>query len=368
MKIAIDIRSAAGEKAGKGWFTFNIVRNLLKIDRKNEYILYCSDFVAGFEEFKNAKQKRISGSGIFWHIKTAIEIYKEKINIFFAPTSFIIPILLPKSVRSIVVVHDLVAFLFPKTHNKKAVFIEKLLLKTALKKAYKVVTVSKNTKKDIIEKFAVDEQKIEVIPCAAAEGYGKVNEDILKEFKEKTNLPDKFFLAVGTIEPRKNYVNLIKAFALIKDRFPEYYLIIVGKNGWDYEPVYEEIRKNYLQKYVHILGYLSEKSLVNLYNLAECLVFPSFYEGFGIPPLEAMKSQCPVISSFTSSLPEVVGDSALLIDPESPSQLAEAMVKVLMDEGLRNTLKEKGLAQCEKFSWAISAGSLHEVIHKMPKK
>ncbi len=368
MKIAIDIRSAGGEKAGKGWFTFNIVRNLLKIDRKNEYILYCADFVAGFEEFKNAKQKRIRGKGIFWHINSAIDIYKEKADIFFAPTSFIIPILLPRSIKSIVVVHDLVAFLFPKTHNKKAVFIEKLLLKTALKKAYKVVTVSKNTKKDIIEKFVVDEQKIEVINCAAGEGYGKVKEDVLKEFADKTNLPAKFFLAVGTIEPRKNYINLIKAFALIKERFPDYYLIIVGKNGWNFEEVYEEIRRNYLQKYVHILGYLSDKSLVNLYNLAEALVFPSFYEGFGIPPLEAMKSDCPVISSCTSSLPEVVGDGALLVDPNSPSQIAEAMVKIIMDSDLKSTLKEKGLKQSEKFSWEASAGKLYEMIHKTPKK
>ncbi len=368
MKIAIDIRSAGGEKAGKGWFTFNIVRNLLKIDRQNEYILYCSDFVAGFEEFKNAKQKRISGKGVFWHINAAIDIYKEKINIFFAPTSFIIPILLPKSIKSIVVVHDLVAFLFPKTHNKKAVFIEKLLLKTALKKAYKVVAVSKNTKKDILEKFGIDERKIKVINCAAGEIYGKIEGEILKEFAAKTNLPEKFFLCVGTIEPRKNYVNLIKAFALIHERFPEFYLIIVGKNGWDYEPVYEEIRKNYLQKYVHILGYLSDKSLVNLYNLAEALVFPSFYEGFGIPPLEAMKSNCPVISSCTSSLPEVVDDAAILVDPESPSQIAEAMVKIIIDQGLKNSLKEKGIIQSEKFSWEASAGKLYEMIHEMPKK
>jgi len=368
MKIAIDIRSAGGEKAGKGWFTFNIVRNLLKIDRKNEYILYCSDFVAGFEEFKNARQKRTRGKGAFWHINTAIDVYKEKVNIFFAPTSFIIPILLPKSIKSIIVVHDLVAFLFPKTHNKKAVFIEKLLLRTAIKKSYKIVAVSKNTKKDIVEKFGTDEQKIKVISCAAGEVYGKVGEEKLKEFAEKTNLPAKFFLAVGTIEPRKNYVNLIKAFALIHERFPDFYLIIVGKNGWDYEPVYEEIRKNYLQKYVHILGYLSDKSLANLYNLAQALVFPSFYEGFGIPPLEAMKSHCPVISSCTSSLPEVVDDAALLVDPNSPSQIAEAMVKITTDETLKNTLKEKGLKQCEKFSWESSAGKLYEMIHEIPKK
>ncbi|MDP2642409.1 MAG: glycosyltransferase family 1 protein [Candidatus Peregrinibacteria bacterium] len=368
MKIAIDIRSAAGEKAGKGWFTFNIVRNLLKIDRKNEYTLYCSDFVAGFEEFKNAKQKRIRGKGILWHINTVVDAYKEKTDAFISPTSFIVPILLPKRIKSIIVVHDLVAFLFPKTHNKKAVFIEKLLLKTALKKAYKVITVSKNTKKDVIEKFGTDEGKIEVITCAAGEEYGKVGEEILKEFAKKTNLPEKFFLAVGTIEPRKNYVNLIKAFSLIKDRFPDYYLIIVGKNGWKFEPVYEEIRKNYLQKYVHILGYLSEKSLVNLYNLAEALIFPSFYEGFGIPPLEAMKSLCPVISSCTSSLPEVVGDSALLVDPESPSQIAEAMVKIIMDEALKTTLKEKGLNQSAKFSWESSADKFYEILHKMPKR
>ena len=153
MKIAIDIRTAGGEKTGKGWFTFHITQNLLKLDRENQYILYVKDKIPGFEEFKNAKLKQIKGQSIFWHRNVAKDVKKENVDIFFAPSSYIIPALLPKSIKSVLTIHDLVAFLFPETHNKKATLIEKLFLKKALKKADHVVTVSNNTKKDVLEKF-----------------------------------------------------------------------------------------------------------------------------------------------------------------------------------------------------------------------
>lgn len=365
MKIAIDIRTAGGEKTGKGFFTFHLVQNLLKIDQKNEYILYTKEKIPGFEQFKNATLKTIKGANIFWHFNTAKDAKKENVDIFFAPTSYITPIFLDQKIKVIIAVHDLVAFLFPNTHNKKAVFIEKLLLKRALKKADKVIAVSQNTKRDLLSHFKLPENKIDVIYCAAGEEFKPLNKENLQEFIKETQLPKKFFLAVGTIEPRKNYINLVKAFSVVKQKFPHYHLIIVGKNGWDYDPVYQEIRENYLTKNVHILGYLSGKNLVNLYNLAQALVFPSFYEGFGIPPLEAMKCGCPVISSHTSSLPEVVGDSALLIDPSSHLEIAGAMLKIIQNEDLHEKLKNAGLLQARSFSWETSAKNLLDRLPEM---
>ncbi|MBD3360932.1 glycosyltransferase [Candidatus Peregrinibacteria bacterium] len=365
MKIAIDIRTAGGEKAGKGWYTFHIVQNLIKLDHQNQYILYAKNGIPGFEQFKNSKQKIIKGSGFFWHKKVARDVKKENIDIFFAPGSYIIPAILPGSVKKIIAVHDLVTFYFPDTHNKKAVLIERLYLKKALKKADRILASSKNTKKDILEKFKINPEKIKVIYCAAGENFKPLKKDSLKPVIEKTNLPKNFFLAVGTLIPRKNYPNLLKAFVQIHEKFPDYHLIIVGNKGWDYDEIYKIIQKNYLNKYVHLLGYLSEKSLINLYNLAKALVFPSFYEGFGIPPLEAMKCGCLVIASFTSSIPEVVDEAGILINPENPTEIAGAMAQLITDEDLCEKFRNLGFIQSKKFSWDLSSERLLEIINSI---
>lgn len=370
MKIAIDIRTAGGEKTGKGWFTFHITRNLLKLDRENQYILYVKDKIPGFDDFKNAKIKQIKGRSIFWHRNVAKDVKKENVDIFFAPSSYIIPALLPKSISTVLTIHDLVAFLFPETHNKKITLIEKLFLKKALKKADHVITVSNNTKKDVLEKFKFYKNQISIIYNAANEVYKPVPKESLTSFIKKTNLPQNFFIAVGTLIPRKNYLNLIRALALLNKIHPRtlsgsYHLIIVGGKGWEDKEIINEIRTNYLNKKVHLLGYLSTTSIRNLYNLAKALVFPSFYEGFGIPPLEAMKCGCPVIASFSSSIPEVVGDAALLINPESPEEIAISMKKIVENEDLAETLRNKGFVQSKKFSWTNSAEKLLQIFHNL---
>lgn len=354
MKIAIDIRTAGGEKTGKGFYTFHLVHELLKLDQENEYLLYTDLGVPGFEQFKNAKQKFISSKGIFWHLAVARDCKNQGIDLYWAPTSYITPTFLSNEIKVMITVHDLVAFLFPENHNKKAVFLEKLFLKRALKKCDRVLAVSISTKKDLLEKFDYDEAKIETVYCAASENFQKIPGDELGEFAKESNLPEKFFLAVGTIEPRKNYIRLLRAFAKFSEKRPDIHLIIVGGKGWQYEEVELEIRKNYLTKKVHMLGYLSGTSLVKLYNLASALVFPTLYEGFGIPPLEAMQSGCPVIASNRASLPEVVGDAALMIDPENEDQLAQAMLKIINPE-IASKLSAAGLEQAKKFSWKRSA-------------
>ncbi len=364
MKIAIDIRTAGGEKAGKGWFTFHITQNLLKNDKGNEYILYAKDGIPGFE-FPNAKLKLTKGKGIFWHRNVAKDIKKEKIDLFFAPSSYIIPSLLPKHIKTIIAIHDLVAFLFPETHNKKATFIEKLFLKKAIKKSDHIITVSENTKHDVIKKFKPPKNQITTIYNSANPDYKPVPKESLKDFIKKTNLPRKFFVAVGTLIPRKNYLNLLKALTILQETHPNHHLMIVGGKGWQNEEIHNLIRTNYLNKKVHLLGYLSTTSIRNLYNLATALVFPSFYEGFGIPPLEAMRCGCSVIASYTSSIPEVVGDAALLINPESPEEIAANMKKIIEDEDLQEDLKNRGLLQSKKFSWEDSAHKLLQIIDKL---
>ncbi len=378
MKIGIDIRTAGGEKAGKGRFTFCITRELLKSDHENRYFLYTNSGIAGFEEFKNVEMVIIDAKGWLWHRAVMKDLKKQEIEVFFAPSSFIIPALLSKKsgIKTIITIHDLVSFIFPATHDRKARLIEKIFLKRAIKKATALTTVSENTKRDIIEKFGLAcgaanaaggltgadpaPASIQIILCAASEDFCPT--ECSEEFIQKTNLPEKFFLAVGTIEPRKNYETLIQAFAMIHELHPNHHLLIAGKQGWGSENLEALIRENYLQKYVHFLGYVTNKTLNKLYNLAEALIFPSYYEGFGIPPLEAMQAGCPVISSHSSSMPEVIGEAAIFCDPSSPAEFAKAMETICSSSDLRLDLINKGRIQSKKFSWAASAQKLYTLI------
>jgi glycosyltransferase involved in cell wall biosynthesis len=354
LNIGIDLKSAVGEKTGKGFYAFNIAQNLLKIDSKNNYFIYAPNKIAGFEHFKNCTFREIKSSGIFYHLKTAMTAKRDRVEIFLSPSSYILPLFLSKKTRIITTVHDLVAFLF-KFHNKKAKIIEKICLKWTLKKSDTILAVSSSTKKDLLDHFKVEPKKIKVVYCSASEEFKPVNKEGLKDFIKKTNLPEKFFLSVGTLEPRKNHVNLIKAFAHISKKYSDQHLIIVGKEGWGFEEIYKEVERNNLKNSVHFLGYLSGKSLVSLYNLAEAFVFPSIYEGFGIPPLEAMKCGCPVIVSNNSSLPEVVADAGILVKPEDVNSIALAMEKIIRTPELREEMIKKGLSQSKKFSWEKSS-------------
>ncbi|MFA5829404.1 MAG: glycosyltransferase family 1 protein [Candidatus Gracilibacteria bacterium] len=363
LRIAIDIREAGHEKTGKGWYTYNLVQALLEIDSHNEYILYTDQEKNSYKEFKNAHIKTVKGKSVIWHLNVLKDLKKSPpVDIFFAPTSYIIPCFAPKNLRVIITVHDLVAFLFPGSHNSKAVLIERVTLRKALKKAANVLVVSANTEKDLLDRFHYPKEKIHEVPCATTEFYKEeIGERELTAFKKKHHLPDKFILAVGTLEPRKNFSTLIKSFVIVKRKYPDCKLVIVGKKGWKYKLIEEALKKYQLESDVIFPGYLVDEDLRKMYHLASVFVFPSLYEGFGIPPLEAMACGCPVVSSNVASLPEVIGDSGLLIDPKNAHKWADAVCSLLDNEQTRNMLIERGHRRAEKFSWANSAKIALEV-------
>ncbi len=363
MKIAIDIREAGKQKTGKGWYTYNIVKEILKLDNRNQYLLYGNSKKNPYKDFKNVKFKHIEAGSAKWHFKVIKDIKDKNVDLFFAPTSYIIPAFAPKNLRVIITIHDLVAFLFPSSHNKKAMIVERLTLKKALKKVSDVFVVSENTKKDLLNKFKLlNEQKIHLTPCAASKVFSKpVSEDELIEFKDQKKLPDNFILAVGTLEPRKNISTLIKSYVNIKKWHPEYKLVLVGKKGWKYEQIEETLKKFQVEKDVIFPGYLKDDELQKIYKLAKVFVFPSLYEGFGIPPLEAMASGCPVVSSNKSSLPEVIGEAGILIDPTNAYKMADAISSLIENENVRNMMIDRGYRQAEKFSWSFSAKNALDV-------
>lgn len=365
MRIAIDIRAAAGQKTGKGFYTSSLVHALLNLDSQNEYLLYTDKPQPEFAEYPNATERLVESKGIRWHFAALKDIKKQNVDLFIAPSSYIIPALTPKELKTVMVVHDLVAFLFPQKNNKKAMIIERTTLKKASQKAYKIVTVSENTKKDLLEKFPKIKEKTEVVYPAIANTYKPIDSS-LAEFKEEKNLPKQFFLFVGTLEPRKNIEAILKAHATLidpqKKKHENPHLVVIGARGWQFSKIFQLLNELGTGEYVVFKGYTPEKELNNYYNSAIALVFPSLYEGFGLPALEAMQSACPVITSNKGSLPEVVGEAALMVDPENMQDLAKAMEKIYDDKVLKLELIGKGLEQSEKFSWQKSAKEMLKLI------
>lgn len=365
MNISIDVRTAAGNRAGKGNYTYNLLREILMIDRKNQYFLLHNGENPFEQKADNIHPVYISGRGAFWQVKAFFALRRHKINLHFSPSSYIIPAFLPVSTASIVTIHDLISFKEAKNHQKFATIIERLFLARALKKATYVCPVSENTAKDLHSLFPKLHLQISHIPCAASGQFQPISRDKLVNFATQTNTPAKFFLAVGSIIPRKNYLGLIEAFAVVNKQFPEYKLLIIGSKGWQYEELFQRIDELKIKRHVHFLGHIKDSSLVKLYNLATALVFPSFYEGFGIPPLEAMQSGCPVIASEVSSIPEVVGNAALMIDPNHYQNIVGAMLRLITEKDLREKMREKGLIQAQKFSWNASAKKLLAIINEI---
>ena len=356
MKIAIDVRDADGEKTGKGFFTYGLVAEILAQDKQNQYILYSDKKKSPFPEQSNVEFVTIDIPGVKWHLATLKDLKQRRPDLYIAPTSFIIPALAPRWLKVIPVVHDVVAFLFPGSHSKKAVFVERLTLRRALKKAAMVFVVSENTQNDLMRLFKYPKSSIVEVPCAPHSLYYDelAPADTAKVLK-KYHLPEKFILGVGTLEPRKNFSTLIKSFVLVKRKFPEYKLVIVGKPGWKHQDLPREVKKYGLQNDVIFTGYMKDTDLHHVYQSAEVFVFPSLYEGFGIPPLEAMASGCPVIASNTASLPEVIADAGLLIEPKNSVKIADAIVSLIESPQLRSTLLEKGYHRSKRFTWQESA-------------
>lgn len=366
MKIAIDIRETTNGKAGKGYYTLHLVNELLRLDTQNTYILYTDKPSEIFENNDRVQVKVVSSFiSIFWHKSVLNDAYKENVDIFFAPTSYIIPSIHdPKKIKIIMTVHDLVAFLLPDRHNRKAVITEKAFLKKALEKVAKIITVSKNTKKDLANYFSMDENEIEVIYPGASSAFKPLfgaGMEVVEDFRKAIDLTAPFILGVGTLEPRKNFITLIKSFAQIADDFPDHLLIIAGKKGWYYNDIFKTVQELKIENKVRFFGYVSEEELVKLYNGARVFVYPSLYEGFGLPPLDAMQCGCPVITSNVSSLPEVVGNAAITVNPNDINALAIEIKKVLSDNQLRKKMRDDGLDQAREFSWEKSAKRLLEL-------
>ena len=364
MRIAIDARKL--RDYGIGTYVRNLLRHLARIDRATEYVLLTRpvDVELGRELGENFRTvpERAGPYTIREQVSVPLDLRREGIDLFHAP-HYVLPPLTP--CKSVVTIHDCIHLRFPQyLPNRLAYAYARSSLWAATHRANRVLTVSETSKRDILRYFRVPESKIDVIYNAIDERFHETpSAEEMRHVQERYQLDDPFVLYAGNIKPHKNLERLIEAFHMLRKDggFETVKLLIIGDEISKYATLRRAVHRYKLHKHVRFLGFVSDKTLACLYRLAGVFVFPSLYEGFGLPPLEAMASGTPVITSDQSSLPEVVGDAALLVDPYEAGAIAHAMRRVLTDPALAASLREKGFARVREFSWERSIGRVREI-------
>ncbi len=270
--------------------------------------------------------------------------------------------------KKVVTIHDMVYKAFPETMNSKTRILLNLAMNKSMKRADAVVTDSEFSRSEIMKYFPQYRDKVEVVPCGVDCDMFKPIQDrsIIEKVKANHNINGRYFLYLGTLEPRKNLTRLVKAYEILSRRKEDCpLLVLAGGKGWLYDEIFEEVNKSGLGDKVIFTQYIPGEEICPLMNGAEAFVFPSLYEGFGMPPLEAMACGTPVIVSGSASLPEVVGDCGLIVDAYSEESIADAMGKIADNEELRKQLSEKGIIRAREFSWKKSAEKLYTIYERL---
>jgi len=351
--------------------TENLVKNILKIDKKNEYYLIHSQ-KSNHPIYKLGAKEIIIPANKLKLFKLYRKLFiinnlikKYKLELVHEPSP-ILPII--SGTHFIATVHDIIPLLFPKIVSTRLKIYFQLFFKYQVKRASHLIAVSNYTKNDIIKFLKIPKHKISVVYNGVDKQYKLLNKSLCKKFlQKKYKIPKNFLLYVGTLDPRKNVRLILLAFEKLKRHFPLLKLVIVGKNDWKNYEIVKIIKQLGIQDKVIFTGFVPDEELPSFYNSAAVFVFPSLYEGFGLPPLEAMACGCPVITSNTSSLPEVVGDAGIMVNPHDIKGLANAIEKVLTNKKLRQQMIKNGLKQAKKFSWEKCAKETLKVYEKVLK-
>ena len=368
MKLGIDARVLMDKNySGVSEYAANLLEAILEIDQENEYCLFYNNPKPQEERLSQWQRRnsRIAGSHypnkifnyllqrlFFW---PKLDLFMGSADLVFAPHFNFISV--SRRAPLIVTVHDLSFLRYPEFFSQRKNFWHRSLnVQGLLKRAALVVAVSENTKNDLIELLGLPPERVKVIYSGLNRGVSLDDQEADAQL-QKLNLKPGFILFVGNIEPRKNIAGLIGAYEELRRRYPSLsrQLVLAGAKGWKYRKIFAAWKNSPYRDDIIFLGYVSAAEKAALYRRASLFVYPSFYEGFGFPPLEALRAGLPVVSSNVSSLPEVLGKAALLVNPFRQSEIAEAMHLALTDKPLRQRLISLGREQVEKFSWAKTA-------------
>ena len=368
MKIGIDIRCLTeGRRTGVEEYLISLLENLFYLDKKSEYILFLNSFKKSnadlnwLKKYPNVKLKVFRFPNkllnlLFWYWHwPKIDRMLGGVDVFFMPNISFAGI--SNKTKLVLTIHDLSFEYYPETFSwKRRLWHFFVNPKKLTQKANKIIAVSNSTKNDLANFYGISKEKLAVIYSGVTDKFSVINRNNLKlvQIKEKYKLPYKFVLYLGTIEPRKNITGLIRAFNVLKKkeeaRLGEYKLVIAGAKGWKSKQIFSEIENSPFKRDIIFVGFIEDEDKPAVYNLASLFIYPSFFEGFGFPPLEAMKCGIPVITSNVSSLSEIVDEAGILIDPDKPDEIYQAMNSILLNKSLRENLVKKGLKQSEKFS------------------
>jgi len=370
--IGIDARSPS---TGIRRYTQEVVNEILKLDSVYKYVIFL--LPEDFEKlkFESSNVKKVLADFKWYSLKEQIGmprlIRKEKIDLMHFP-HFNVPVLYRK--KFIVTIHDLILTKFPSVRAttlnpiiyKFKNLAYKFIVKSALKRAEKIIAVSEFTKNDIIEQFGIKKEKIEVTyegvsknlaspQPSLSQGEGEKNQDD-KEVLFRYNIHKPFFFYTGNAYPHKNLEGLVKIYSKVKEKYKDLSLVFVGKEDYFYKRLKEQTNEEII-----FTGFVTDEELTVLYKNALFYIFPSMYEGFGLPPLEAMANGCPVLSSNKSCMPEILGDAVLYFNPENEGEMIEQIKRMVENENLRKDLIQKGYKQVKKYSWEECARKTLEI-------
>jgi len=367
MIIGIDAsRAKSKERTGTENYSLNLIVNLSKIDRKNQYILYLKDdYAKELNQLpKNFRLKVIKNKKYWTQIGLSREILHNRPDILFVP-AHILPLFCPKA--SVLTVHDFTWKYFPEAYSKSDIFLQNLSLKRAIKKQSKIIVYSQSTKSDLLKFYPLDEKNINFVKM----GFLSIKSEFASDDNrtpKKINSP--YILSVGRLEKRKNISKLIEAYKLLrKERRIKHKLILVGKPGFGYNEIKNEIDSaGAIKEDIVETGYVSNDELGVLFENSSAFVYPSLYEGFGFPILESFAAGTPVVTSNRSSMPEVAGNGAILVNPEKPFEIAAALSQIINKKTLGEKLVANGRKQLLKYSWENCALETLKVIESAVKQ
>lgn len=387
MRIGIDVRCLSeGRRTGVEEYTLNFLEALFGADKKNEYILFFNsgkkpkaDF-GWAEKYPNVSLKKFRFPNkllnlLFWYFDwPKIDRMIGEVDIIFLPN--IIFAATSKKAKLIATIHDLSFERHPETFSLKRRWWHGFVnAKKICRRADKIIAVSNSTKNDIQSLYGVNPEKIKTIRSGVSERFKIIdrNDKDLIKIKEKYALPYKFILFLGTVEPRKNIIAVVRAYGAFRkfalrenyEEFAKYKLVIAGESGWMSGKIFSEIERSPFRKDITVINSIADEDKEYLFNLASLFVYPSLFEGFGFPPLEAMACGVPVIASNNSSLPEIVADAGILIDPDRPDEIFRAMRDILGNKSLAEKLRSRGLVQAKKFRWQKSAEEFLGVVKSL---
>ena len=369
MLIGIDAsRATAAQRTGTETYSLHLIRELLALGKGHRFRLYFNQPPApGL--FPDASEMRVMPFARLWtHARLSREMRTAAPDLLFVP-SHVLPLLHPE--RCVVTIHDLGFYYYPEAHTLSQNLYLRWSTRYNARIATRVIADSVATRNDLLRYYRVPGERIEVVYPGRDEALGPVRDpEVLQDVRARHGLSEPYLLYVGTLHPRKNLVRLVQAFSAFTKAMAagpakpkaEPQLVLAGQKGWLYEEILNQVRKLDLVDRVVFTGYVPDADLPAVLSGAVAFVFPSLYEGFGLPVLEAMACGTPVICSNVSSLPEVAGEAALQVDPLDVEALAEAIHWVISDAGLRATLVERGYEQVQRFSWQRCASQVLQVL------